>query len=104
MMIKTFTMKLYPGMEQEYAKRHSALWPEMKEAIHAHGGRNYTISLDPETLVLYAYIEIEDADRWDALADTPVNRRWWEYMADIMETNPDSSPVTRDLTPVFHLD
>ena len=31
-------------------------------------------------------------------------RRWWDHMADIMETNPDSSPVAVPLETVFHLE
>ena len=56
---KGFKMKLYPGMEAEYEKRHNELWPEMQDMIHEYGGRNYTIFLDRETLILYGYIEIE---------------------------------------------
>ena len=104
MIRKGFKMKLYPGMADEYARRHSELWPEMKDMIHAYGGHNYSIYLDPETNVLYGYIEIEDEARWAASADTPINRKWWDYMADIMDTNPDNSPVSTDLVPVFHLD
>lgn len=59
-MIKGFKMKLYPGMEAEYEKRHNQLWPEMKDMIHEHGGKNYTIFLDRETLTLFGYIEIEN--------------------------------------------
>ena len=97
-------MKLYPGMEAEYEKRHNELWPEMQDMIHEYGGRNYTIFLDRETLVLYGYIEIEDAGKWDESADTAINRKWWDFMADIMETNLDNSPVSVDLQEVFHLD
>ena len=104
MIRKGFKMKLYPGMAEEYARRHNALWPEMRDMIHAYGGHNYSIYLDPETNVLYGYIEIEDEARWAASADTPINRKWWDYMADIMDTNPDNSPVSTDLVPVFHLD
>ncbi len=104
MIRKGFKMKLYPGMAEEYARRHNALWPEMRDMIHEYGGHNYSIYLDPETNVLYGYLEIEDEARWAASADTPVNRRWWDYMADIMDTNPDNSPVSTDLLPVFHLD
>lgn len=56
-------MKLYPGMEAEYEKRHNELWPEMQDMIHEYGGRNYTIFLDRETLILYGYIEIEDVGK-----------------------------------------
>ena len=73
-MIKTFKMKLYPGMEAEYEKRHNQLWPEMIDMIHEHGGKNYTIALDPETLTLFGYIEIEDEELWNRRADTAINR------------------------------
>ena len=72
--------------------------------IHEHGGKNYTIAIDPETLVLYEYIEIEDEELWSKSADTAINRKWWDFMADIMETNPDNSPASVDLKPLFHLD
>ena len=104
MIRKGFKMKLYPGMAEEYEKRHNALWPEMMEMIHEYGGHNYTILLDQETNILYGYLEIEDEVRWAASADTPINRKWWDYMADIMDTHPDNSPVSTDLHMVFHLD
>ena len=103
-MIKGFKMTLYPGMAEEYERRHNLLWPEMKEMIHEHGGRNYSIFLDEETMVLYGYIEIDDPELWAKGADTAINRKWWDFMADIMETNPDNSPVSVDLRPVFHLE
>ena len=101
MVRKGFKMFLYPGMAEEYEKRHNALWDEMKDMIHESGGHIY---LDKETNVLYGYLEVEDEERWAKSADTPINRKWWDYMADIMETNEDNSPVCVDLTPVFHLD
>ena len=103
-MIKGFKMKLYEGQEAEYEKRHNQLWPEMKDMIHEYGGKNYTIFLDKETLTLFGYIEIEDEERWAKGADTAINRKWWDFMADIMETNPDNSPVSIGLKEVFHLD
>ena len=104
MIHKGFKMKLYDGMAEEYEKRHNELWPEMKDMIHEHGGKNYSIFLDKETMVLYDYIEIEDEELWAKGADTAINRKWWDFMADIMETNPDNSPVSEDLHLVFHLD
>lgn len=104
MVRKAFKMKLYPGQKDEYKKRHNALWQEMKDMIHEYGGSNYSIFLDEQTNILYGYIELEDEERWAKGADTAINRKWWDYMADIMETNPDNSPVSVDLLPVFHLD
>lgn len=103
-MIKGFKMKLFPGMEEEYERRHNLLWDEMKDMIHEYGGSNYTIFLDKETDVLFGYLEVEDEERWDQSAETQICRKWWDYMADIMETNPDNSPVSIDLKKVFHLD
>lgn len=103
-MIKGFKMKLYDGFEVEYEKRHNELWPEMIDMIHEHGGKNYSIFLDQETGVLYGYIEIENEDLWNEGAKTAINRKWWDYMADIMETNPDNSPIAKDLNLLFHLE
>ncbi len=103
-MRKAFKMKLYKGKEKEYEKRHNELWQEMKDMIHAYGGENYSIFLDKETNVLYGYIEIKSEELWAKSGETEICKKWWEYMADIMETNPDNSPVSTDLTEVFHLD
>ena len=104
MIRKGFKMKLYPGMESEYEKRHNQLWDEMKESIWKSGGHNYSIFLDRETLTLFGYIEIEDEERWNKQAENEITRIWWDFMADIMETNEDNSPVTTDLKMVFHPD
>ena len=103
-MRKSFKMKLYKGQEKEYVKRHNELWPEMKDMIHEYGGKNYSIFLDRDTNVLYGYIEIENEKLWAETAETDICKKWWKYMADIMDTNPDNSPLSIDLLPVFHLD
>lgn len=103
-MIKGFKMKLFPGKEKEYERRHNLLWEEMKEMIHEYGGSNYSIFLDKETNILFGYIEIREKTLWNKSTDTEICRKWWNYMADIMETNPDNSPVSIDLDMVFHLD
>lgn len=103
-MIKGFKMKLFPGKEKEYERRHNLLWEEMKEMIHEYGGSNYSIFLDKETNILFGYIEIREETLWNKSTDTEICRKWWNYMADIMETNPDNSPVSIDLDMVFHLD
>lgn len=99
-----FKMKLYKGYEEEYEKRHNNLWSEMKEMIHEYGGSNYSIYLDTETNYLYGYIEVDDLDRWNESAKTEICKKWWDYMSDIMETNPDNSPICVDLKPVFFLE
>jgi L-rhamnose mutarotase len=97
-------MKLKPGFEAEYQRRHDAIWPELSETLRAAGVSDYSIFLDPETLTLFAVQKVADGDRTAGLPRDPVVRRWWEYMKDIMETNPDASPAQKDLREVFHLD
>ena len=97
-------MKIYEGMAEEYERRHNALWPEMIEDIRSHGGKNYSIFLNRATNELFSYLEIEDPEVWNARAGAEITKKWWDYMADIMETNPDHSPVFIPLTEVFHLD
>lgn len=103
-MIKGFKMKLFPGKEEEYECRHNLLWEEMKDMIHQYGGSNYSIFFDKETNILFGYLEIEDEALWEKSGDTEICQKWWDYMADIMETNQDNSPVSTDLKCVFHLD
>lgn len=103
-MIKGFKMRVYHNCHEEYERRHNLLWPEMKEMIHNYGGRNYTIFLDKDTDTLFGYLEVEDEELWAKSADDPVCRKWWDYMADVMDTNDDNSPVSIDLKEVFHLD
>jgi L-rhamnose 1-epimerase len=103
-MRKVFKMKLYPGYEKEYEMRHNELWPEMVEMIHSYGGKNYTIALDKETNTLFGYIDLEDELKWSKTAETEICKKWWAFMADIMETNEDNSPVSTDFKELFHLD
>lgn len=104
MIRKGFIMKVYPDKHEEYEKRHNEIWPEMIEELRKHGGRNYSIFLDKDTDQLFGYVEIEDEEKWNEMPKTDINQKWWNYMKDIMETNPDNSPVTKDLKEVFHMD
>ena len=97
-------MKLKPGFEAEYKRRHDALWPEMARELKAAGISDYSIYLDPETLLLFAVQTRADTSTADNLPRKAIVQRWWAYMKDIMDTNPDNSPVSRDLIEVFHLD
>lgn len=103
MIRKAIIMKVYEGFHEEYQKRHSEIWPEMVDMIHEYGAKNYSIFLDSETNTLFGYLEIEDEEKWNKSAETEICQKWWDYMKDIMETNPDNSPVSVDLKEVFHM-
>jgi L-rhamnose mutarotase len=97
-------MRVNPDQHAEYERRHNPIWPELEQAIKAHGVHNYSIFLDKETSQLFAYVEIEDEARWNAIAGTDACRKWWKHMKDIMPSNPDNSPQAKDLREVFHID
>lgn len=99
-----FKMKLKPGCKDEYKRRHDEIWPELKELLSQNGIRDYTIFLDEETNTLFA-VQYQSGDSSSQdLGTNPIVQKWWKYMADIMETNPDSSPVSIPLEKVFHMD
>ena len=98
-----FKMQLHPGQTEEYKRRHDELWPELALLLRDTGVREYSIFLDEETLALFGVLEIEHPERLDDLPNHPMMQRWWAYMADIMETNPDHSPVSVPLREVFYL-
>ena len=99
-----FKMFLNPGAAEEYRRRHDALWPELSQLLVAAGVRNYSIHLDPDTDILFAYLERRRDHAMDALPGAPIMRKWWDHMKDIMRANPDSSPVTAPLQEMFHFD
>jgi len=103
MIRKAFKMKIYPDKAAEYYKRHNPIWPELKTVLKNHGVINYNIFLDTDNLVLFAYAEIESEEKWKAIATTEVCKNWWKYMADLMETNEDNSPVVEELPNMFSL-
>ncbi len=99
-----FKMKMNPGFKEEYRKRHAEIWPELVKLLKDEGIGNYSIFLDEETNTLFAYQEQSGNNSSQDLGKTEVVKKWWKYMADIMETNPDNSPVTIPLEQVFYME
>jgi L-rhamnose mutarotase len=97
-------MSVNPGQAAEYARRHNPIWSDLAEVLRTHGAHNYSIFHDEKTGNLFAYVEVEDEARWQAVAKTEVCRRWWRHMSAIMPSNPDNSPVSVPLAEVFHQD
>lgn len=103
-MRSAFKMKILPGFKDEYRRRHDDIWPELKKLLKEAGINDYTIFLDEDTNTLFAVQQTSGTGNSQALGDHEIVKRWWSYMADIMEVNPDNSPVTIPLQEVFHMD
>lgn len=96
-------MKLKPGSEVEYKRRHDEIWPELSQLLEESGISDYSIFLDSETNTLFAVQKQSGTGSSQDLGSNPIVQKWWKYMADIMETNDDDSPVTTSLKEVFYL-
>jgi L-rhamnose mutarotase len=104
LMRHAFKMKLKPGNAAEYKRRHDEIWPELSRELSAAGVSDYSIYLDEETLTLFAVQKLTDDNTAATLSNSPIVRKWWDYMAPLMEVHADNSPVARPLREVFRLD
>ena len=98
-----FRMRLLPGAEAEYVRRHAAVWPELLADLTAAGASNYSIFLDGEDL--FGYLEVGDFEAFRArMAQSDANDRWQPDMAALIDplTDPDTG-FHRRMREVFHL-
>ena len=102
MIRSAFKMKLKPGFEAEYKRRHDEIWPELSRALSDAGVSDYSIFLDEETLTLFAVQKLTTTNTANQLPQKEIVKKWWTYMEDIMETNKDHSPVCKELNEVFY--
>ena len=100
---EAFKMYLKPGYETEYEKRHNEIWPEVKQLLKDSGVFDYSIFWDKETNLLFGVQKTKGDTSSQDLGDNPIIQKWWAYMADIMETNPDNSPISIPPKEVFHM-
>ncbi|SHM57394.1 L-rhamnose mutarotase [Cyclobacterium lianum] len=98
-----FTMKLLPGNEAEYEKRHQQIWPELENLLRKAGILSYHIFLDKPTGTLFAFQSLSEDNHAGSLAGETIMKKWWDFMADLMETNPDKSPKVQRLQKVYSL-
>lgn len=101
---QAFKMFLKPGFEAEYEKRHNEIWPELKKLLKEAGVYDYSIFWDKETNILFAVQKNSGEAGSQDLGSTEIVQKWWAYMADIMETNPDNSPISVPLPEVFYME
>lgn len=103
-MRQAFVMQLKKGCEAQYKRRHDEIWPELKALLSESGVYDYTIFLERTTGKLFAFQQVSQGGGSQSLGDNPIVQKWWAYMADLMETNPDNSPVSIPLEEMFHMD
>lgn len=98
-----FKMYLKEGFKEEYRKRHEKIWPEITALLKKAGISDYSIFLDEGSHVLFAVQTLSSEEGSQSLGHQKIIQQWWDYMADIMEVNPDNSPVSEPLDELFYL-
>ncbi|MBS1302721.1 L-rhamnose mutarotase [Loktanella sp. SALINAS62] len=98
-----FKMYLNPGCQDEYKRRHDAIWPELVTLLKDAGVTDYSIHLDPETDTLFGVLWRTDHHGMVDLPQTKLMQKWWAHMADIMRTDANNVPVSVTLIPMFHM-
>lgn len=98
-----FKMYLKEGQKDEYIRRHNEIWPEVVDLLKNAGIEDYSIFLDEQTNALFAVQTLISDEGSQSLGHQEIIQKWWAYMADIMEVNPDNSPVSEVLEEVFYL-
>ena len=99
-----FKMYLNEGQKEEYKRRHNELWPQLRQLLKDAGVSEYSIFLDEETNILFAFQKVSGGEGSQDLGQTGIVQKWWAFMADIMKTNPDNSPVSIPLEEVFYME
>ena len=99
-----FKMYLKPGFNEEYKKRHSEIWPELKQLLSNTGVEDYSIFWDKETNILFAVQKNNGEQSSQEIGTNTIVQKWWDYMADIMEVNDDNSPISTPLEELFHME
>jgi L-rhamnose mutarotase len=99
-----FKMFLNEGQKEEYTKRHHAIWPELKKILKDAGINEYSIFLDEETNTLFAFQKVIGNEGSQNLVKSEIVKKWWDFMADIMQVNPDNSPVSSPLEELFYME
>lgn len=95
-------MQLNEGMAAQYTQRHDKIWPELGRILREAGIRDYVIYLDSRSNTLFASHKLTEPNSAASLPSHKIVKKWWAYMADIMETNPDDSPVIYKLEEMFY--
>lgn len=99
-----FYLRLFPGTEAEYDRRHAAIWPELTTEIRESGLRNmsgfrrgtdvwYFLEADPNIKTAFA-----------VHGPKPANQRWNHYFRDVIAQITDDSGELLWYDEVFHAD
>ena len=93
-----------PSRLDEYREAHSAVWPELLEALRDAGWRNYSLFLRDDGLLI-GYAEADDlAIAQERVARTEVNARWQAAMSELFQSEGAPDEAWEIIPEVFNLE
>lgn len=99
-----FFIELKPGMEQEYERRHVAVWPELLAELSLAGVRNYTLFRRGPLVVAYCECHPSAAEAFGRVGKTDINARWSKWFEDVIERLTDADGNLLWADEVWHQD
>ncbi len=101
-----FLFRIRPELKAEYRKAHDEIWPDMVDAIHRSGIRNYSIFFRQDG-TLFAYYECNDPAKAAAyISRQEVSERWEKAMEKyFIKSKPGIlGPEMEEVEEIFHID
>ena len=102
----SFVLNVKDGEQEEYIRRHQAVWPKVLDDLQRAGIHSMSIFMHGRQMFLY--MEVDNyAEAIRILGDSPESLRWEEYMAPIMEDEAEAAYDPENAYPdglpeVFH--
>jgi L-rhamnose mutarotase len=97
-----FYLRLFPGTEAEYDRRHQAIWPELATEIRESGLRNMSGFRRGTDVWYYLEAEPDVATAFAVHGPKPANQRWNHHFRNVIAeiTTPEGDLIWYD--EVFH--
>ena len=99
-----FLMEIIPGQEDEYQRRHDAIWPELVSELQRAGVRNYTLFRRGTTVIAYAECHPDAATAFGQVGASEVNARWARWFTDVLAQHTGQDGGLVEAGEVWHLD
>jgi L-rhamnose mutarotase len=99
-----FYLRIFPGSEAEYDRRHASPWPEIAAAIRDSGLRNMSGFRRGTDVWYFQEVEPDRKTGFDLLGREPANQRWSHHFRDVIAQITDDSGELLWYQELFHVD
>lgn len=99
-----FYLRIFPGTEAEYDRRHAEIWPELVEEIRSSGIRNFSGFRRGCDVWYYGEYTPDAKTAFAVHGPKPGNQRWNHYFRNIIAQITDDAGELLFFREVFHTD